>query len=91
MGSIGYFACHEDEQMNTLKRNVTFILGYLALWTLPSTNDTFGFDGSQWIIEAVDHGAYHLVDRWTPEESSPVGRIGRELLYLSGMRIWCLY
>jgi len=62
-----------------------------SFWTLPSKIETLGCDGSQWIIEGVDHGTYHLVDRWTPEESSPVGRLGREMLYLSKMRIWFLY
>lgn len=62
-----------------------------SFWILPTTIATFGFDGSRWIIEGVDHGTYHVVDRWTPTESTPIGLIGREMLYLSGMRIWFLY
>ncbi len=60
-------------------------------WNLPARVETFGCDGSQWIVEGVDHGNYHLVDRWTPDASTPVGRIGREMLALSGLRIWFLY
>lgn len=62
-----------------------------SFWTLPTSIETFGCDGSEWIIEGVDHGTYHVVDRWTPEESTPVGQIGRAMLYLSGMRVWFLY
>jgi len=29
-------------------------------------NDQRGTDGSQWIIEGVERGRYHVVDRWSP-------------------------
>jgi hypothetical protein len=37
-------------------------------WQLPTkeTPDTFGTDGSQWILEGRDATKYHVVDRWTP-------------------------
>ncbi len=36
-------------------------------WSLPShLHDQTGTDGSQWIIEGVKDGKYHVVDRWSP-------------------------
>jgi len=48
----------------------------LGYWTLPErdTNGE-GVDGSQWVIEGVHHGTYHLVDRWSPE-NGPVRELG---------------
>lgn len=37
-------------------------------WQLPNTEENFGLDGSQWILEGVKGGRYHVVDRWTPTE-----------------------
>jgi hypothetical protein len=40
-------------------------------WLLPShVNDQTGTDGSQWIIEGVKEGKYHIVDRWSPREGA---------------------
>ena len=40
-------------------------------WQLPTRNDNIGgFDGAQWIFEAVKEGRYHVVDRWTPQSGS---------------------
>ena len=37
-------------------------------WTAPNpVNDQTGTDGSQWIIEGVRGGKYHVVDRWMPK------------------------
>jgi hypothetical protein len=46
-------------------------------WGLPShdTPEAAGDDGSQWIIEGVKEGKYHMVDRWTPE-TGPVRDLG---------------
>lgn len=41
----------------------------LGFWKAPNpVNDQRGTDGSQWIIEGVKGGQYHVVDRWTPGE-----------------------
>ena len=37
-------------------------------WSLPTRIDRMGLDGTQWIIEGLKEGNYHIVDRWTPEE-----------------------
>lgn len=37
-------------------------------WDLGEDRDDTGDDGSQWVMEGVRDGRYHLVDRWTPIE-----------------------
>jgi hypothetical protein len=47
----------------------------LHFWDVPNpVNDQTGTDGSQWIIEGVKAGQYHVVDRWTPTKG-----VAREL------------
>lgn len=38
----------------------------LNFWSLPAMAGVQGRDGSRWIIEGVEEGRYHLVDRWFP-------------------------
>jgi hypothetical protein len=46
-----------------------------AFWSAPNpVNDQTGTDGSQWVIEGVKNGKYHIVDRWTPKDG-----VAREL------------
>jgi hypothetical protein len=44
----------------------------LQFWELPTheTPETVGCDGSQWIIEGIKDGKYHVVDRWTPTKGA---------------------
>ena len=44
----------------------------LQFWELPTheTPETVGCDGSQWIIEGIKNGKYHVVDRWTPAKGA---------------------
>lgn len=38
-----------------------------GFWKVPNpVNDQAGTDGSQWIVEGVKAGRYHVIDRWTP-------------------------
>jgi len=39
-------------------------------WNGPLERDDLGHDGSQWILEGVRGGRYHVVDRWTPRDGS---------------------
>ena len=51
-----------------------------GFWNAPSPiNDQTGTDGSQWIIEGVKAGRYHVVDRWMPK-NGPARDLG---LFLS--------
>jgi hypothetical protein len=56
----------------------------LAFWAMPTeeaqaasittdhgyTFESVGIDGSQWILEGVRGGEYHVVDRWSPKDNS---------------------
>jgi len=46
----------------------------LKFFALKTADDMPGLDGSQWILEVADKGAYHIVVRWTPTEYDPVKR-----------------
>jgi hypothetical protein len=43
-------------------------------------DDQTGTDGSQWIIEGVKGGRFHVVDRWTPR-NGPVRELGLMLAF----------
>ena len=61
----------------------------LQFWELPTheTPETAGCDGSQWIIEGIKDGKYHVVDRWTPAKGA-VHDLGLTFVFgLAQMRI----
>jgi hypothetical protein len=39
-----------------------------------------GLDGAQWIFEGVRRGMYRAIDRWSPDEHSPIRQLGVLLL-----------
>jgi hypothetical protein len=49
--------------------NLLIRISAVEFWKLPTEDPKApnGMDGSQWIIEGVRSGKYHVVDRWTPE------------------------
>ncbi|HEU4881810.1 MAG TPA: hypothetical protein VFT45_06185 [Longimicrobium sp.] len=59
-----------------------------GFWSMPVQGRDLGFDGSEWILEGVRDGRYHVVDRWTPNVT---GRhpefleLASELLRLGGL------
>jgi hypothetical protein len=56
------------------------VFNNVEFWSLPSRlNDQPGPDGSQWVIEGVKAGKYHIVDSWMPQQG-PVRELG---LYLA--------
>ena len=70
-----------DKFLGTVKR--------LQFWELPTyeISEGVGCDGSQWIIEGVKDGKYHVVDRWTPGKG-PVHDLGLTFVFgLAQMRI----
>jgi hypothetical protein len=59
----------------------------LKFWELPTYSEGVGNDGSQWIIEGVKDGKYHVVDRWTPGKGA-VHDLGLTFVFgLAQMRI----
>ena len=62
----------EEETMHLRDANIQEFLSQidsLGFWKAPNPllNDQVGTDGSQWIIEGVKDGNYHVIDRWSPK------------------------
>jgi hypothetical protein len=60
-------------------------LNELSFWSLPPLLEAEGkfiqLDGAQWILEGVNEGRYHLVDRWSPDRTNdPIRIIGTMLM-----------
>jgi hypothetical protein len=75
-GAGGFKPGHLVENMSrplTRAQTQAFLarLKKVGFWSLPSpVNDQTGPDGSEWIIEGVKEGKYHVVDRWSPNEGA---------------------
>jgi len=73
-GTAGFKPGHLSENMSrplTREQTQAFLarLKKVGFWSLPNpVNDQPGNDGSEWIIEGVKKGNYHVVDRWSPEQ-----------------------
>ena len=68
------------------------MLRTMDFWTTPSRDpNQQGLDGSSWILEGLDHGRYHVVARWSPEDWTYISRLGRFILKLSGTQVKELY
>jgi len=53
----------------------------LNFWSAPNpVRDQGGTDGSQWIIEGVKNGRYHIADRWSPAKGA-VYELGMFLVF----------
>jgi len=50
------------------------------LWSLPGYLDKQGLDGSEWVIEGVSQGSYHVISRWSPEDG-PVYDMGTMFVF----------
>lgn len=60
-------------------------LDSMQFWSL-RVDGRSGEDGAQWIIEGVEGGKYHLVDRWSPREG-PIREFGLMLLDMANLKI----
>src|SRR5437879_4808883 len=49
------------------------LLQKAAFWASQTEGTAGGNDGARWIMEGVHSGAYHIVDRWSPEKSDYAG------------------
>lgn len=70
--------------------NLLELISENDFWNLPTKTNDIGFDGSQWIIEGLLGGKYHIIDRWTPEKGS-AKEIGLEFIKLSGFKFKEIY
>ena len=60
------------------------VIDKIGFWDLPTTKRVVGVDGSQWIVEAVRNGRYHVVDRFTPRPGTDIRTLGESFLSLAG-------
>ena len=63
-------------------RHLRELVQAMDFWRLPvhpAPNGKVGLDGAQWILEASNHGNYHVIDRWSPDDG-PLRELG---LYLA--------
>ncbi|MEI7597660.1 MAG: hypothetical protein WCK02_18075 [Bacteroidota bacterium] len=49
--------------------------------------DSFGTDGSEWILEGVELTRYYVTSAWSPDENSDFYKIGDFLLNLTDLKI----
>ena len=66
----GNLALNESHELT--KAQVVEFLGLLrraSFWSAPSEDGAGGLDGAQWVLEGVEDGRYHIVDRWSPKKS----------------------
>jgi hypothetical protein len=53
----------------------------VGFWAAPNpVTDQTGTDGSQWVIEGLKSGNYHVIDRWSPHQG-PAHEIGMFLAF----------
>ncbi|MBL7905636.1 MAG: hypothetical protein JNL22_11495 [Bacteroidales bacterium] len=56
-------------------------------WNMTTkSKDDMGNDGSQWIIEGIENGKYHVVDRWTPRNNN-FQKCGQYLIELTDLKV----
>jgi hypothetical protein len=77
-----------NEQVRLIKEDVTKFLAQMGkqeFWSLPTRDNRRGLDGSEWVIEGVKAGNYHVVDRWSPDKG-PVRSMGTSMLELAKLK-----
>jgi hypothetical protein len=95
-GHIGFRATDANHQNLTVDSagtitpqqvsDFTSSLNEIQFWKLPAELRQKGFDGADWIVEAVQDGKYHIVLRWSPDKT-PFGAVGRSLFELAGHKM----
>jgi hypothetical protein len=66
---------------NTEVNRFLALVDRVNFWSAPNpVDDQTGTDGSQWIIEGVRDGKYHVVDRWMPK-SGVAHELGMSLAF----------
>jgi hypothetical protein len=61
-------------------------LNRIGFWELRTDQKRLGLDGAQWILEGVENGRYHVVDRWSPGPGA-YSDVCRILLEFAGFAI----
>ena len=85
-----FFSSIDKSKKLTLKewKDFTEKINAIKFWDLPSTNNSMGFDASQWILEGKRLGKYHVVDRWGGGELKDVCK---KLIKLTDLKLEDVY
>jgi hypothetical protein len=60
-------------------------------WTLPTENEIRRPNGSEWVMEGRRAGAYHVVDRWSPEKEDKYFKVCGYLIAMSPVKPEAVY
>lgn len=83
----GNLETHGTKQLSSEQVNALTVMFRTAqFWAMPTTEESSGKDGARWILEGVDGGQYHIVERWSPKDG-PVRQLGLQLLRLSAYNV----
>jgi hypothetical protein len=66
--------------------SLSTVVSRVRFWEMPAVDKRIGFDGEELIVEGLRRGAYHVVDRWSPE-TGDFRRLCRHLVDLSGLDV----
>ena len=80
---------HEERKEVSSVRTADFLndVSGVSFWVLPTEGGSVGDDGAEWVIEGVQSGRYHVVNRWSPGKG-PAYELGSKLLLdLAGMKL----
>jgi hypothetical protein len=80
----GQVVDHVDRELTADEwRRIKSSIDRTDLFEQPPETCDLGLDGSEWVIEAIDHDGYHFLKRWTPQKGA-VRKVGLLLLKLTG-------
>jgi hypothetical protein len=65
----------------------TSLLATAKYWEMSPQQDSNGSDGAQWIIEGLQNGKYHFVDRWSSNTETDFQKCALYLLRLTDLEI----
>jgi len=88
-GSLAHMTTYELDDADMEK--FAELLTAARFWELPTDpppDGTEGADGAQWVLEGLENGRYHVVDRWSPRPDGPDAayrRLGEWLLTRSSL------
>jgi hypothetical protein len=94
-GGYGAGFLRMSGQMSVSKSSSEEFVGWVntgGFWTLPRHDrNSAGLDGSSWILEGVQDGKYHVIDRWSPEAGTFAREFGERMLKMAYWTVKDLY
>jgi hypothetical protein len=60
-------------------------LSTIDFWSMETLDDKMGFDGANWLLEGNKDHHYRLIERWSPNRSTPYYQCCDFLIQLTGL------